>query len=63
MSYPKKDEIKEWLRKTNRSRAWLGDECGVKLGTVNNWLCTQANIPHATRALIARMMADDEVRT
>lgn len=57
--HPQKEEIKNWLRQTNRSRSWLGEACGVRLGTVNNWLCTRANIPYATRALIARMMTDD----
>lgn len=32
------EEVKTWLKASGHSRQWLADQCGVSLGTVNNWL-------------------------
>ena len=57
---PSKEDIKEWLRTTGRSRQWLADQCGsVSKRTVDNWLSSPKEIPLATVALIGRLMEDD----
>lgn len=57
---PSKSEIKAWLKRERHSRKWLGEQCGVEKRTVDNWLSSPKEIPHATLALIARLMEDDE---
>ena len=57
--FPSKDEIKDWLKRFNHTREWLGERCGKSKGTVNNWLSTNIEISPATLNLIARLMDDD----
>lgn len=59
---PSKEDIKEWLKTTRRSRQWLADQCGnVSKRTVDNWLSSPKEIPLATLALIGRLMEDDRL--
>ena len=53
-----KDNIKAWLKRTGRSRDWLGQQLGVSKKTVDNWLSVQ-EIPDGKLRLIERLMADD----
>jgi len=53
-----KDNIKTWLKRSGRDRAWLADQLGVSKKTVDNWLSVQ-DIPEAKLALIQRLHADD----
>lgn len=55
-----KEQIKTWLRRTNRTRDWLGEQTSSKKQTVNNWLSTRQKIPDGKLLLIQRLMADDE---
>lgn len=57
---PTKDSIKAWLKRTSRSRSWLGEQLNVGKRTVDAWLSTSANIPTAKLALIERLTLDDE---
>jgi SOS-response transcriptional repressor LexA len=59
--HPTRDEIKAWLKESSRTRAWLGQQCGgIHKRTVDNWLsATNQDIPAASLALIARLMAED----
>lgn len=63
--HPTRDEIKAWLKEFSRSRAWLGQQCGgIHKRTVDNWLsATNQDIPAASLALIARLMAEDRAGT
>jgi hypothetical protein len=54
------DEIKAWLKQTNRDRTWLGEQTGVTKRSVDNWLSAGQPIPEAKQFLIRRLMADDE---
>ena len=57
---PSKEDIKEWLKTTARSREWLAAQCGnISKRTVDNWLSSPKEIPLATLALIGRLMEDD----
>ncbi|MCW1916281.1 S24 family peptidase [Luteolibacter sp. GHJ8] len=57
---PSKEDIKEWLKTTARSRDWLAAQCGsISKRTVDNWLSSPKEIPLATLALIGRLMEDD----
>jgi SOS-response transcriptional repressor LexA len=57
---PSKEDIKEWLKTTGRSRDWLAFQCGnISKRTVDNWLSSPKEIPLATLALIGRLMEDD----
>lgn len=53
------DDIKAWLKRTNRDREWLGSQLGVTKRTVDNWLSAGQSIPEAKAALIQRLMDDD----
>ncbi|WP_052573899.1 S24 family peptidase [Haloferula sp. BvORR071] len=59
--HPTREEIKAWLKEFSRSRAWLGQQCGgIHKRTVDNWLsATNQDIPAASLALIARLIAED----
>ncbi len=54
-----KAQIKEWLTGAGRTRVWLAEQCGVRTKTVQNWLCSQQEIPVRTQNLIRQLMADD----
>lgn len=57
---PSKEDIKDWLKTTGRSRDWLAVQCGsISKRTVDNWLSSPKEIPLATLALIGRLMDDD----
>ena len=53
------EEIKVWLRRTNRDRQWLADQCGVSKRTVDNWLSAGQTMSAAVTKLIATLMAAD----
>lgn len=52
-------KVRDWLEATDRSRQWLAEEIGAKLGTVNNWF-TEGNFPLWAEKHIARIMREDE---
>jgi hypothetical protein len=54
-----KDDIKTWLKRTGKDRAWLGAQLSVGKKTVDNWLSSPKRIPEAKLALIQRLHADD----
>jgi hypothetical protein len=56
---PSKESIKAWLKSTGKDREWLAEQLGKKLGTVNNWLSTNIEIPDGPLAIIRRLMEDD----
>lgn len=59
---PSKEDIKEWLKTTRRSRQWLANQCGsISKRTVDNWLSSPKEIPLATLTLIGRLMEDDRL--
>lgn len=51
--------VKQWLKKTDRTRPWLAEQCEVELFTVNNWLSTSRGIPKRAESLIDRLMSED----
>lgn len=57
---PTKDDIKAWLKNTQRSREWLASQFGdTKKKTVDNWLSSNQDIPIGILTAIGRMMEDD----
>lgn len=59
---PNKDDIKKWLKSSNKSREWLAEQCGVKSKrSVDNWLADAGTIPPAKLLLIQRLMAETQV--
>jgi hypothetical protein len=54
-----KDAIKRWLKRTGRTREWLGEQMGVKKRGVDNWLSSAKQIPEGKLRLIERLIADD----
>lgn len=58
--HPSKDEIKAWLKNSQRSREWLASQFGdTKKKTVDNWLSSNQDIPIGVLTSIGRMMDDD----
>ncbi len=55
-----KEEIKAWLKKTNRDRYWLAEQLGISKKAVDNWLSSPKEIPLGKQKLIERMMQEDE---
>lgn len=55
-----KDRIKEWLKAYNHDRAWLADQVGATVKTVNNWLSSPQEIPAVKQRLIEKLMQEDE---
>lgn len=51
--------IKQWLKTSKRTRAWLGDQCGVTKRTVDNWLSGSQPITGANLRLIEMLIARD----
>jgi hypothetical protein len=58
MSTPSKDDIKDWLKKSDHDRDWLGEQVGVNRRTVDNWLSSPQVIPVSKLMLIQRLMED-----
>lgn len=56
---PTKSEIKTWLKRTGRNREWLGEQCGAKKSTVNNWLSTEIEVPAKALLIIEGLMRAD----
>lgn len=54
MSTP--ENIKEWLKRIGKNRAWLGEKCGVSKRSVDNWLSGADPIPYAKQQLIEHLM-------
>lgn len=54
-----KQEIKQWLRRTNKDRKWLANAVGVHKRTVDNWLSSPKEIPTSTQILIQSLMDAD----
>lgn len=50
------EEIKNWLKKHNLSRAWLGEQCWVQKKTVDGWLSSGKNIPDSKLDKIIKLM-------
>lgn len=57
-----KDKIKNWLKRENRTRAWLGEQVGVSKKAVDNWLSSPKEIPLGKIKLIEKLMAEDAAR-
>jgi hypothetical protein len=57
-AYPSKQEIKAWLKRVDRSRTWIGEQCGASLRTVNCWLSSKRPIPPPALHKIAGLMAN-----
>lgn len=58
---PSKDDIKKWLKSSNKSREWLAEQCGVKSKrSVDNWLADAGTIPPAKLLLIQKLMAETQ---
>lgn len=57
-----KDDIKDWLKKTGKTRQELAEQVGVGLSCVNNWLSNSKTnlIPPLKLQLIERLMAESE---
>lgn len=54
MDEPTPTEIKEWLKRLGKDRAWLAQKTGQSEATVNNWLAKnkpRAINPHAARKI------------
>lgn len=62
MQEAEKEEIKAWLKRTNREREWLGEQVGVAKRTVDNWLSSPKEIPTGKLNLIQRLMQEDQAR-
>jgi len=58
----KQDDVKDWLKENNRTRAWLADQCEAATQTVNNWLSTDRGIPNKAVIIIERLMEADRIR-
>lgn len=52
------DEIKSWLKRNHKTRAWLGDKCFVVKGTVDGWLSRGKRIPDAKMMIIEALMSE-----
>ncbi len=59
MSALTKNEIVTWLKDHRRDRQWLAKQCGVSVGTVNNWFST--GFSAAALAAIDKLMKLDEM--
>lgn len=51
--------IKTWLKNNKRSQAWLAEQVGVHLVSVNSWLNGRAEISPPCQKLIALLMEAD----
>jgi transcriptional regulator with XRE-family HTH domain len=51
------DEVKAWLKRSGHSRQWLADQCGVSIGTVNNWLSAGRKITGSPAKIIEQLMS------
>lgn len=58
----KQEEVKTWLKKHNRSRAWLAQQCDSAVQTVNNWLSTERGLPNKAILIIEKLMEADRIR-
>lgn len=56
---PSKVEVKCWLKKIKRNRAWLAEQCGVSIGQVHNWFSVSGVIPKKA-ALLIRLLMDTQ---
>jgi len=54
-----RDQIKQWLKASGRSRAWLAAEMGRTTKTVNNWLSATQAVPASAQNHIRQLMAAD----
>ena len=54
------DEIKNWLKRHQHSREWLGQQTDTHKRTVDNWLSAGQPIPDSKLSLIRRLIADDD---
>ena len=56
------DEIKDWLKRHQRSREWLGQQTDTHKRTVDNWLSAGQPIPDSKLSLIKRLISDDDAQ-
>lgn len=54
------ETIKTWLKNNRRSQAWLAEQVGVHLVSVNSWLNGRAEISPPCQKLIAILMQEDD---
>ncbi len=50
------ESVKSWLKSAGKDRQWLANQCGVALGTVNNWLSAGRPITGASARIIRDLM-------
>lgn len=54
------DQVRTWLEDLGKTRAWLADEIGFSLGTLNNQF-SSGKFPVWVEKAIRRMMADPQL--
>lgn len=52
-----KDTLKDWIALQPGGRAWLAEQLGVSLGSVNNY-CAGRPIPRRVAVAVEKLMAD-----
>lgn len=53
-------EIKDWMKRTGKTRQWLAEMTLSSHHTVNGWLSAGKTIPAAKLEMIERLMGEDE---
>lgn len=51
-----KEDVKAWLKSTQKDRQWLAEQCYVKKSAVDKWFEKGKDIPPAKVALIKQLM-------
>ncbi|MBT9448739.1 hypothetical protein ICN84_01470 [Akkermansia glycaniphila] len=59
MSTP--DEIKAWLKRIGKTRAWLGEQLGTAKLTIDGWLNSGRPIPMRKQLMIGQLMETSEL--
>ena len=57
---PSKNDIKAWLKQIGQNRKWLAAQLGISLGSVNNYLSNNEQIPDRVYRLISFLMANSK---
>ncbi|MGJ8678623.1 MAG: hypothetical protein ACSHX0_14015 [Akkermansiaceae bacterium] len=58
-----KERAIKWLKDNHHSRDWLAEKCGVKRGTVNNWLTTPRGLPAKASLIIINLIKIDDAKS
>lgn len=55
------EQIKDWLKKIEKDRFWLAEQCGVAKSTVDGWMSKKSKrpIPKPSQAIISGLMYND----